>query len=323
MNSTHREIKDKIIEGYRLGYDEAVALSKTHEKIELYQCANEIRRHFCGDVIDLCSITNAKSGNCSEDCKWCSQSAHHQTDIDKYSLIDKKQAVAQGLYNRSKGINRYSLVTSGRALSDKDLDELLEVYYEVKERSDIHLCASMGLLQKPQLEKLKSAGIEHYHCNLESAPSYFDEVCTTHSIEEKIETIRYARELGLKICSGGIIGMGETMEQRIEMACLLRELEVESIPINILTPIEGTELQDAPPLSKEEVLTTIALFRFINPTAQLRFGGGRMLIKEYQKEALLAGMNAAISGDLLTTIGSSINEDKVAFQEAGFTLNRS
>ena len=169
--------------------------------------------------------------------------------------------------NMDKGVYRFSLVTSGRSISNKNLDELCSVYKNIKKSNPIHLCASMGLLNLSQLQKLKDSGVEHYHCNVETAPSFFKEVVTSHTMEEKIRTIKFAQELGMGVCSGGIIGMGETKEQRLEMAFLLAELKVVSIPINILTPVEGTKMEGYTILSDEEILTTFALFRFINPTA--------------------------------------------------------
>ena len=271
----------------------------------------------------MCSITNAKSGKCSEDCKWCSQSSFHNTNIDEYEIVDREQTVKEAVENAAKGVNRHSLVTAGRKVSNRTLDKLIPIYQEIKEKTDISLCASMGLINEKQIKRLiDEVGIEHYHCNLETAPSYFPEVCSSHSMDEKIETIKAAQKQGLKICSGGIIGMGETMEHRVELACSLRDLGVQSIPINILTPVEGTKLENSNPLSEEEVLTTIAVFRFINPKANLRFAGGRLLIKHYQEKALRAGISASLTGDYLTTSGSDVECDIRDFRKAGFTISK-
>lgn len=313
-------LKERIKQGYAISETEATQLAQTANKQALYDAADDLRKFFCGNKMDLCSITNAKSGRCSENCKWCSQSAWHQTSVEIYPMVDKHQAVREAVSNGKKGVIRHSLVTSGRAVTNDELAELLSIYNSISSETNIELCASMGLLTKDQLQKLKENGIKQYHCNLETAPSYFPQVCTTHTIEEKIETIRWAQEIGLSVCSGGIIGMGETMEQRIELAFALRKLGIKSIPVNVLNPIEGTALAGSAPLSEDEVLTTIALFRFINPQAYLRFAGGRLLIRSYQERALRAGINASIVGDMLTTIGSNIEEDLRDFKKAGFEV---
>jgi biotin synthase len=313
--------KQKVLKLEKLTYREALELSKLADKEALYKAADEIRRQFCKNVIDLCSITNAKSGNCTQDCKWCPQSVHHKSPIEEYEIVDSKRAVNEALNNAKLGVARHSLVTSGRSVSDKTLDNLIPIYQEISRLSPISLCASMGLINAGQMQRLKDeANIQHYHCNLETAPSFFPNLVSTHTIEEKIETIKLARKTGLKVCSGGIIGMGETMAQRIELAITLRDLDIQSIPINILQPMKGTPLQDMAPLSEEEILTTIAIFRFINPTAQLRFAGGRMLIKTFQHKALHAGISGALTGNYLTSTGSNIKEDIKDFTYAGFTI---
>lgn len=312
------EIEQKVLHGSTVSYEEGLRLAQVSNKEELYAAADRVRIHFHKNRMDLCTIVNARSGKCSEDCKWCSQSAHHSTDIEIYDLIERKNALDQAQINRDAGVKKFSLVTSGRTITDKNLDSLCEIYAVLNKKGRHELCASMGLLTKEQLQKLYDNGVINYHCNIETAPSYFSKVCTTHTIEEKVRTIEWAREIGMKICSGGIIGMGETMEQRIEMAIALRELRVDSIPINILNPIQGTKLENAEPLSDEEILTTIALFRLINPRALIRFAGGRTKILHIQDKALKAGINGALVGDLLTTVGVGMDEDIAHLREMGF-----
>jgi biotin synthase len=315
-------IKNRILGLIPVTPEEALSLSQTAEIDYLCRSANEIRKHFSGNFFDLCSITNARSGKCPEDCKWCSQSAFHHTDIEIYDLVDKEAAVQQARNNYSKGVHKYSLVTSGRTVTDQELDQLIDIYREIRKDNPIHLCASMGLLNKQQLQKLKDNGIIHYHCNLETAPSFFPELCSTHLMEEKFQTIRWAKEVGLEICSGGIIGMGETMKQRIELAFELKKLNTKSIPLNFLNPIAGTALENAKPLTDNEILVTIALFRFINPEAMIRFAGGRNIILHFEEKALNAGINAALVGDLLTTIGKNIDEDLQSFINAGLDIHK-
>lgn len=313
-------LKEKILNGGQISREEAILLSNIADKQALYLAAGEIRDKLVGKRFDTCSIINARSGRCSENCKWCAQSAVFKTNIEEYELIDEQTCLDLAELNAEYGVDKFSFVTSGRALSDKNLDRICEYACKIRAHADIHLCASMGLLKKNQLQKLLDAGIKRYHCNLETSPEYFSALCTTHTTADKIETIRAAQEIGMEVCSGGIIGMGENMEDRIDLAFTLKELGIKSVPINVLNPIPGTPLENALPLSDEEVLTTIALFRFILPDAYLRFAGGRMLIAHIETEAIQAGINAAIVGDLLTTVGSKVKEDMEKVKKMGFTL---
>ena len=318
MNNAQIDVlKDRVLAGGQITQDEALALSAAVDKEALYAAADQIRAHFMGRTIDLCSIMNAQSGRCSEDCKWCSQSRRFKTGVEEYPLVSEEEGVEMALANSRQGVGRFFLVTSGRALKPKQVQQACNIYTAIGKKSTIRLCASMGLLRKPELQKLKDAGVERYHCNIETAASHFPSLCSTHTFEDKLRTIRDAQSIGMKVCSGGIFGMGETLAQRIEMAFALRELGVDSIPINILNPIEGTPLYGSKPLSDEDVLVSIALFRFINPTAHLRFAGGRNLISQIQEKALCAGVSAALVGDYLTTLGASIEQDKAMFKRLG------
>lgn len=311
---------EKIVSGYRLSYDEAVKIMNECELDELCTLADQLRNHFCGNKFDTCSIINARSGRCSENCKWCSQSKYHNTDIEVYPLLENDVIVEAAQYNAAKGVGRFSLVTSGRAMSGKEIDKVCDTYREIGGKIGIKLCASMGLLKKEDLQKLRDAGVERYHCNLETAPSYFPTLCSTHTTDEKLKTIRWAQEVGMKICSGGIIGMGETAEQRVELAVTLREAGVDSIPVNILNPIPGTPLENTKKLTDDEILRSFAMFRIVNPQAQIRFAGGRTLINTVQTRALKAGVSAAIVGDMLTTVGSKIDQDMQLFKSLGYEI---
>lgn len=314
-------LKQQVLSGGLINEEQAKELACHPDKEALYAAAHEITRHFMGNKFDTCSIINAKSGNCSEDCKWCAQSGHYQTQVTLYPLLPAEECIRHATYNYEQGIGRFALVTSGKRVSDKELEKITDTMRRIKQTCGIKCCASMGLLSRKQLQALYDSGTENYHCNIETAPSYFKTLCTTHTTEQKLETIRTAREIGFRICSGGIIGMGETIEQRIEMALLLQKEGILSIPLNLLQPISGTPLGKSVPLTDEEFLTTIALFRFINPNAYLRFSGGRAQMSEaVQRKALFIGINSAIIGDLLTTIGSRVAEDKVLFASEGYSL---
>lgn len=319
---THINIlKDKILSGERLSHEEALSLEHItpSQYQNLWDAATEITDRFCSKDFDSCSIINARSGKCSENCKWCAQSAHFNTNIEIYPLVDREECMRQYEYNKSQGIKRFSLVTSGRKMSGGELDKAVEYFKEMNKQGGMQLCASMGLLNHEELEKLYDAGVTRYHCNLEAAPSHFEKLCTTHSIEDKIKTINLAREIGFEVCSGGIIGMGETRRQRIELALELLRINPASIPINLLNPIPGTPLEGSLPLPEEEILNTIAIFRFIHPDKTIRFAGGRNAIsKESQILALKIGMNGAIVGDLLTTIGSKVEDDRALVSNVGY-----
>lgn len=316
-----KSLKDKILSGNLLSREEALSLCdvEPHMQDDLWNAAEEITKALCDKTFDSCSIINARSGKCPENCKWCAQSAHYKTRIDTYPLVSHEECMKTAELNRKAGIKRFSLVTSGRKMCGKDLDTVCGYYRELHDKGGMHLCASMGLLDKDELKKLYDSGVTRYHCNLEAAPSYFSQLCTTHTVEDKIKTIELAREVGFEVCSGGIIGMGESRLQRIELALELLRVNPHSIPINLLCPIPGTPLENAEPISEEEVLNTISFFRFIHPSKILRFAGGRAkLSRETQLKALHIGMNGGVMGDLLTTIGSKVSDDKKLIEEGGY-----
>lgn len=304
-------LEQKLYSGQHLERSEVETLLTTPDKASLYELAHRVTEHFMGHTFDTCSILSAKVGNCPEDCKWCAQSAHYNTRIERQPLVELPKALAYARKLVEQGVRRYSLVASGRRLTTEEVDALAVIYKNIHAACPtLRLCASLGLLTESQLTVLHEAGVSTYHCNLESAPSFFPTLCTTHTQAQKEDTIRAARRAGMQICCGGIIGMGESQEQRIEFAFYLRSTDSLSIPINFLQPIVGTPLEHACPLTEEEILTTIALFRLVNPRAYLRFSGGRMQLSEVgQRKAIYIGINAAITGDFLTTTGQTVAND--------------
>lgn len=324
MKNMILEIEEKVYLGKNITFSQAIVLSQlnySNNLKDLLDAADRIRTKFNGNTVDLCSIMNAKSGRCSEDCKFCAQSEHYNTNIKKYNMINVSDALNLAKENKECGINRFSLVTSGKSLVGKDFESALEIYKELNKKVNINLCASLGTLSYDQLLKLKSIGVTVYHHNLETSRAYYNKVCTTHTYDERIKTINNAKKAGLIVCSGGIIGIGETITDRIKLAFELKNLQIQSIPINILNPIKGTPLENTEKLTQDEILKTIALFRFINPKAYIRLAGGRNLIDNFGKDCFKSGVNATISGNYLTTSGNKISDDIKMIKSLGLSLS--
>lgn len=317
-----KDALDRVLAGETLGEDVLYALAEIDSdegREALLEASEKITERFCPRRFDSCSIVNARSGRCSENCKWCAQSAHFNTGCDTYDIVPDDEAMEAARRNAECGVGRISLVASGRAVRGKALDDICGMLARIGRDYPIATCASLGLLDREGLQTLYDAGVRRYHCNLETAPSYFGTLCTTHTQDDKIATINTARSIGFEVCSGGIIGMGESRRQRMELAIKLREIEPVSIPLNILCPIPGTPLQDTPPLSDDDILLAVAYFRFAHPSVQIRFAGGRgRLSRETTVRAMRAGVNGAIVGDLLTTIGSTVARDKEMCAEVGY-----
>lgn len=314
------DLEQELAGGYRLDYDGTLELLRTTSDDDLCALAGRLRTRYRGKRFDTCSIMNARSGRCSEDCKWCAQSKYHRTAIDVYPLVDEQAARKEARYHADKGVRRFSLVTSGRTLTGDETERICSIYRRIASETDIALCASLGLLDREQLRRLRESGVRRYHCNLETAPSFFPSLCSTHTTEQKLRTIAWAREAGLEICCGGIIGMGETEEQRVEFALAVRDTGAVSIPVNVLNPIPGTPLENLPPLTDSEVLRTMAMMRIVHPEADIRLAGGRNRIKHLEARLFACGVSASIVGDLLTTAGSDIDTDRRVLKNMGFEL---
>lgn len=276
----------------------------------LISLANETRREFLGDKIELCSIVNAKSGSCNQDCKFCAQSRLHQTHIETYALKTKRELLAQALRAQDIGAKRFGIVTSGNKLSREELKRVCEAVSEIKKKSKIKLCASLGSISEEGLRLLKEAGVGRYHHNIETSARYFPRIATTHTFADRIATIRRVKNLGLEVCSGGIIGMGESMQDRLEMALCLKELNVAAVPINILVPIKGTRLEKQRPISCAEVIKTIAIFRIILKDKIIKIAAGReAALGDFAALAFLAGADGMLIGGYLTIKGRAPEED--------------
>ena len=315
-------ITEKIMEDAEksVSYEEACELSAlpVDDTIDLIMCANKIRNKYKKNNIFTCSIINAKSGFCPENCAFCAQSAHHKTEIETYPLLSEEELVDNALRMYEAGATKYSMVTSGTMLSDEEIKTISRAASNIKEKTNLVICGSLGMLTEPMARQLKESGISTYHHNLETARSYFDQICTTHDYDEDIQTVKFAQSAGLKACSGGILGLGETWDQRIELAFTLKELDVDIIPINFLNPVAGTRMESMPLLSPMEALKCIALFRFINPGKDITICGGReVTLQDYQSWTFMAGANGLMMGNYLTTQGRNAEMDINMIKDMG------
>jgi biotin synthase len=290
---------------------------------ELVSLANAVRRECAGAKIELCSIMNAKSGVCAEDCKFCAQASRHKTGITAYSLKGKEEMIEAAKRAKDIGAERFDIVTSGDKLSREELKVIAEAIAVITGDLGMKMCASLGTLDEEAFLLLKKSGLTRYHHNIETSPAYFKNIVSTHTFESRTKTIRLAKSAGLEVCSGGIIGLGETMEDRIEMALILKELGVDSVPINILVPIKGTPFGDRPLLSCVEAVRTIALFRIILKDKIIKIAAGReTVLKDFQALAFMAGANGMLIGGYLTIKGRTPEEDWKLVREVEMLWSR-
>jgi len=313
-----QELKNKILnDGYETTREDAIKLLDA-DLDELTTAANEIREKLHGNDFDFCSIVNARSGRCSENCKYCAQSSYYHTGAPEYKLMPEEEILADAKQKEAADIPRYSIVTSGRTLSNADVEQISSTIRRLKKETKLSVCLSAGLLKREQFDKLKEAGLTRFHNNLETYRRHFADVCTTHTYDDKIGALQNALAAGLEICSGGIMGLGETMEDRIDMCIDLRKLGVKSTPINVLNAIPGTPFENLPKLTNDEFCRIVAIYRFINPHAFLRLAGGRGVLGDDGKKAFKSGANATITDDMLTTAGVNSCKDFELVKELGF-----
>jgi len=314
-------ITEKIIKdpSGSISYEDACKLAVSQDNaVDLIMCANKIREKYKKNNVFTCSIINAKSGRCSEDCAFCAQSAFHKTGIETYPLLDKEKIINNSILMEKAGAVKYSMVTSGHSLSSKEIDSIGHAAEEINRQTDLSVCASLGQLTESMAIKLKEKGVITYHHNLETARSYFDQICTTHDYDEDIHTVKLAKSAGLKVCSGGILGLGETWAQRVELGFALKELDVDSIPINFLNPIPGTRMENRSLLLPMDALKCIAIFRFINPDKDITICGGReKTLGDFQSWIFMAGANGIMIGNYLTTKGRSAEMDMDMIRQMG------
>lgn len=303
-----KDLADKIIDGYEITKEEALELYDAPLD-ELRESASKITSHFFKEAIELCCISNGKCGKCSENCKFCSQSRYYNTEIQQSVLKSVDEFFKEAQANDKRGVHRFSIVTAGVRLSKAELKTIAQAYKKISSELKISCCGSLGLLDYDDFVMLKESGLKRYHNNLETSPNFFKEICTTHTMKQKEDTIALAKKAGLEICSGCILGMGESVENRVDIALELRKLQVDSTPINILNPIKGTPLENRPTVHPDEVRRTIALFRHVLPKTVLRLAGGRLIIQKYFTDLYKYGINAEITGDMLTTAGLTVADD--------------
>lgn len=305
---------DKYLNLYKLNLDELIKMS------------SEVTEENFSNEIEICSIVSAKTGKCQENCKYCSQSVHNKAKIDVHELLSVDEIKKAALNAKENGASRFCIVTSGRAPEGEDFEKIIEMIKEVTDIDGLHSCCSLGILEEEHVKRIKEAGVERYNHNINTAESYHNQICTTHDFKDRIKTVKLIQKYGIEACTGVIIGMGESREQRIEMALELKELNPKSVPINFLNPIEGTPLEGfESKIGEEEILRTICIFRIILPKSLLRYAGGRMtrFSEEYQKLGIKAGINALLVGNYLTTTGSSPQEDMELIKKTGCNCSNS
>lgn len=317
-------LSDKVLQGDEITRQEAeqlIAVSDDDTML-LLAMADKIRQKFTGNAVDCCAIINGRSGRCPENCRFCAQSAHYDTGVEEYPLLAEDEIVAAAKKAKAAGAVRFSIVTSGRGQSKTDdFENICKTLIRIKREVGIEICASLGILTEAQAVALKKIGVTRYHSNIETAPSHFPDICSTHTYEDKMFTIHNAQKAGLRVCSGGIFGLNETAQQRVEMAFELKRLGIDSVPLNLLTPIPGTPFAGNKALSPLEVLRAYAVFRFILPNALIRTAGGREVnLRDLQALALNGGLNGIMIGGYLTTGGRSTEADKQMLKDLGRTV---
>jgi len=314
--------KERVLRRQGLDSDDAMELYESGKKAPYYllAAASEIRERFKGRTISLCSIVNAKSGRCSENCRFCAQSSHYKTDAPSYPLKSAAEIIEEARKAAESGAHNFGIVTSGKRISGRKEWAVIHEAIEGINELGLKPCASVGIIDRKKARELKDAGLYRYHHNLETSRSFFRNICTTHDYEEDVETMRAAKEAGLSACCGGLFGLGEDIRHRIELAMTLKELDVDSVPVNILNPIPGTPLAGAAPLPPMEILLSVAIFRFILPEKDIKLCGGKEKnLRQLLPLGIMAGCNSLMTGNYLTTLGRNTALDLEMIRDMGLT----
>jgi biotin synthase len=321
------ELGHRLMDGGEITREEGrwlFSLEATADIVDLLSWANRIREHFKGNKIHLCSIVNIKAGGCSENCRFCAQSAAYQTESPRYGLVEQEPILTAADEAKTNGVTALGLVAAWRGLEEGPvLDEICSQFERLKQTGKARPDASLGMISNQRVaDRLKQAGVECYNHNLESSERFFPQVCTTHTYQERVQTIRHLQQAGIKICSGGILGMGETREDRCDLAFALKELGAHVVPINILNPIAGTPFAAHPPLAPMETLKSIACFRFILPRQEIMVAGGRTVnLRDAQSLMFMAGASALMVGNYLTTLNQPVEKDLQMLKDLGLDPN--
>ena len=320
-----QELKRRVIAGGSVTQEEALRLSAIRDvpTLELLSAAaHEITTHFCPSKPDLCSLVNAKSYLCSEDCVFCSQSSHYKTGVNRYPLMKPEEVLEKAQACEANGIQSFCVVTSGETLNDAEFEQVLETFKLLSAKTNLRLDGSLGNLTAEQIRQLREAGMRRFNHNLQCSREFYPEIVSTHTYEERMETLKFLDENGVEVCSGGIFGMGETPEDRINLAFELRSFVLHCLPVNILNPRPGTPLENQKAISPAEIVKTVAIYRFIHPKANIKLAGGRELNLGvyFQEKALRGGANGFVVGGYLTTAGNPLKEDLAMLGNAGFSM---
>lgn len=314
----------QVLSGGQISYEEALELTGLSglEIPYLAAAANEVRERFVGSGVESCALSNIKSGNCSEDCKFCAQSGHYKTDSPVYAQVSADEIVAQARHAETMGATEFCLVSSGwGATNERDFGVVLEAVRRISSETKLFVDCSLGFLTGEQMRQLKEAGLYRNNHNLEASRNYFENVCTTHTYEQRMNHVQMAQHYGIHPCSGGILGMGETPRDRVDLAFELKKIGADCVPINILNPRSGTPLGDVEPLEPLEIIKTIAIFRLILPKSTIKIAGGREVnLRDLQAMAMQAGANGLVLGNYLTTMGRNPAQDLQMLKDLGFNV---